>query len=199
MDLPDKEYQTVEDLLAPVTLKVKGSKFITHVIHTPDAAKAESSYQRIRKKYHDATHNCYAYRIDRLIFRYSDDREPSGTAGKPIFQVIESSQLYQILVVVTRYFGGSKLGTGGLIRAYTTAAQIGLDAATVRMVTRSKTVDVIFSYDKIPLVENIINKFEGKVIDSEYKELVHMIIAVPDKYVTAFQHEILPLIKIKEN
>jgi len=198
MDLPEKEYRTVEDLFAPVTLKVKGSKFITHVRHASDASKAEASYQSIKRKFHDATHNCYAYRIDRQIFRYSDDREPSGTAGKPIFHVIEGSHLYQILVVVTRYFGGTKLGTGGLIQAYSTATKMGLDAAKVRSVTKAKTVDIIFSYNKIPLVENIMNKFQGTVIESEYKELVHMMIAVPDKHVSAFQREILPLIKVKE-
>ena len=84
--------------------------------------QAETVYANIRRKYYDATHNCFAYRISPDDFRYSDDGEPSGTAGRPIFQVLENKNLTQTIIIVTRYFGGTKLGTGGLSRAYADTA-----------------------------------------------------------------------------
>ncbi len=199
MDLPEEEYLTVEELLSAAELKFKGSKFIAHVLHVSDTQMAEHSYLFLKKKHYDATHNCYAYRIDRHSFRYSDDGEPSGTAGKPILQMIEKRNLYQTLVVVTRYFGGTKLGTGGLIHAYGDAANAGLDAAKIKRVIKTKIVKIITSYQNISQFENLINKFQGKIISSDYKEVIHLQIAIPGKYLNDFQQAILPLINIEEN
>jgi len=195
MDLPDKDYLTVADLRDPVIIKEKGSRFIAQVFHVADASHAENIVQAVKKKYHDATHNCYAYRIDRRIFRYSDDGEPSGTAGKPIYQNIEGRNLYQILVVITRYFGGIKLGTGGLIHAYSDAASAGLEETSVKRVTRTKTVDLITSYDKIAQLENLIRKFHGTVIFSEYKEVIRLQVSVPGMLFPDFQQAVVPLVQ----
>jgi uncharacterized YigZ family protein len=198
MDFPEDGYQTVEDLLSAATFKVKGSRFIVHVLHVPDKDAAERSYHELKKKFHDATHNCYAYRIDRQNFRYSDDGEPSGTAGKPILQTIEGRGLYQTMVVVTRYFGGTKLGAGGLIHAYTDSAIAGLDAVRIKQVLKAKTLEILTTYDKISMIENLIRKFQGSVVHSDYKDLIHLQIAVPDKNLTAFQKAVLPFIQAEE-
>ena len=199
MDLPDKEYLTVMDLHDPVTIKKKGSRFIAHVFHAADVAQAENIIKAVKKKFHDATHNCFAYRIDRRIFRYSDDGEPAGTAGKPIYQNIEGRNLYQTLVVVTRYFGGTKLGTGGLIHTYSDVASAGLAAVPVKNVIRTKTVDLITSYDRISQIENLIRKFHGTVVVSEYKEVIRMQISVPGMLFREFQQAVSPLVQTEES
>lgn len=109
-------------------IRVKGSRFIGRTVLVDNISVAESELAAIRKTEHAATHNCYAYRAglgDETTFKYSDDGEPNGTAGRPIHDAICGRDLSNTLVVVTRYFGGTKLGTGGLARAYgETAAQV---------------------------------------------------------------------------
>ena len=95
-------FLTIASGVYSAEIKIKGSRFIAHALFTPDREQAEAEYQQFKKKYYDATHNCFAYRIAGDIFRYSDDGEPSGTAGRPILKVIEGRDLFQILLVVTR-------------------------------------------------------------------------------------------------
>jgi len=113
-------------------IKVKGSRFIGETFLVDDVPLALERLETVRKREYSATHHCYAYivglGIERL-FKYSDDGEPSGTAGKPIFDVVEGAGVTDILCVVTRYFGGTKLGTGGLARAYSDAARAAMEQA----------------------------------------------------------------------
>lgn len=102
-------------------LVVKKSKFITNIIKVSSKEEAEEEIKKIKKKYYDARHNCIAYRIlenEKIIERFSDDGEPSGTAGQPLLNILEKNNMVNVLVIVTRYFGGILLGTGGLVRAY---------------------------------------------------------------------------------
>ncbi len=104
----------------------KKSKFIANIFHVESVEEAESRIKEIKKRYFDARHNCFAFSIytkDGIINRFSDDGEPSGTAGAPMLNILNSKEITNILVVVTRYFGGILLGTGGLVRAYTGAVQ----------------------------------------------------------------------------
>ncbi|OYD08048.1 YigZ family protein [Paludifilum halophilum] len=112
-------------------IRIQKSRFITYVNRVDSEEEASSFVRGIAKTHWDATHNCYAYVVGRLseVQRSSDDGEPSGTAGRPILEAIRSRGLTDTAVVVTRYFGGIKLGAGGLIRAYNRAATEGLDAA----------------------------------------------------------------------
>lgn len=107
---------------------VKKSKFITNVVPVKDISEAEDHIEKYRKKYWDATHNVYAYVVglNDEIQKFSDDGEPSGTAGKPVLEVAKFKKVKNVLIVVTRYFGGILLGAGGLIRAYSESASIGL-------------------------------------------------------------------------
>ena len=125
-------YQTIEKY-AEGTFRDRGSKFIGRAYPVNSEGEAKSILSDIRKKYHDANHHCYAYRIgfDKSIFRNNDDGEPSGTAGKPILGQINSFALTNILVVVVRYFGGTLLGTSGLINAYKTATEDALRNAEI--------------------------------------------------------------------
>lgn len=121
-----KSYNTIENEETSELVEKK-SKFIANIIHINKPEEAEVQLGEIRKKYYDARHNCYAYRVldcdNNIIDRSSDDGEPSGTAGAPMLNILKMEELCNILVVVTRYFGGILLGTGGLVRAYSQATQ----------------------------------------------------------------------------
>ena len=124
-------YKTVERESETLIIEKK-SKFISHVMPVDNEASALEYLNKIRSEYPDATHNVYAYVIDENnIFRYSDDNEPSGTAGMPVLDTIRKSGIVDCAVVVTRYFGGTLLGTGGLVHAYSLAAKEGLLAAGI--------------------------------------------------------------------
>ena len=114
-----ESYVTVDGEYEEVTV-IEKSKFITHVKHVSSEEEARSFIERINKKYYDATHNCYAYIADKegTVFRFSDDGEPQGTAGIPMLEAIKNGGVSEVTVAVTRYFGGIKLGAGGLVRAY---------------------------------------------------------------------------------
>ena len=121
-----KSYNTIENEETSELVEKK-SKFIANIIHINKPEEAEAKLGEIRKKYYDARHNSYAYRVidcdNNIIDRSSDDGEPSGTAGAPMLNILKMEELCNILVVVTRYFGGILLGTGGLVRAYSQATQ----------------------------------------------------------------------------
>ncbi len=133
---------------AETLLIEKKSKFICHVMPADNEKDALDYLNKIRSQYPDATHNVYAYAIDENnIFRYSDDGEPSGTAGMPVLDAIRKSGLTDVAVVVTRYFGGTLLGTGGLVHAYGASAKQGLLEAGVIVRTMCDIVAVRVSYD----------------------------------------------------
>lgn len=125
--------------------KDKGSKFIAETFHVESEEDIKGKMDFVKNKYHDARHHCYAYCLgfDKSVYRINDDGEPSGTAGKPIFGQIRSKDLTNILIVVTRYFGGTKLGVRGLINAYKAAAQDSLE--NTKIIT--KTVNDFYRVD----------------------------------------------------
>ena len=121
----------------------KKSKFIANVFYVETQEEAEEKVKEIKKKYFDARHNCYAYSVftkDGIVNKFSDDGEPSGTAGSPMLNILNSKELTNLVVIVTRYFGGILLGTGGLVRAYTGAVQEAL--ANVEEVTKDLGLEV---------------------------------------------------------
>ncbi|RMH63650.1 MAG: YigZ family protein [Calditrichaeota bacterium] len=167
-------------------IKVKGSRFIAHVLPAADTATAEALYAEIKKKYYNATHNCPAWRITPDEWRYSDDGEPGGTAGKPILKEIVAADLLYTLCVVTRYFGGTKLGTGGLIRAYGEAARAALSTVPVEIKIRTRTLELRFGYELESSVRHFITRFEGKIEASDYSNGVIFRVAIPLGYAEDF-------------
>jgi uncharacterized YigZ family protein len=140
------EYATIKSLVRAKT-KVEGSIFIATAIPVDSEKEVKDSIRKICEEFFDATHNCFAFRLksgDRESERFSDAGEPKGTAGTPILSAIQSENLFNILVVVTRYFGGVKLGTGGLSRAYRQSAQGALRKAD--RVTRWLTSEISLAY-----------------------------------------------------
>ena len=161
--------------------KVKSSKFIATAAPVNDVAAANEFIAEIKKKFHDASHNCSAYRIGKgksLIFKYSDDGEPSGTAGAPILKAIEKRELSDICVVVTRYFGGTKLGTGGLSRAYGQSTSELLKKCEVEKKYELKSLEFRVEFDFVGVVHNILEKFKVDIKDSQYGDDVLFIVDV---------------------
>jgi uncharacterized YigZ family protein len=156
---PDR-YRSVED--GPETeCKVKGSRFLGQVFRAASAEEATDRLQSVRKRHHSATHLCWASRIgvpEDPVERFDDAGEPSGTAGRPILNQMLGLEVHDALVVVTRYFGGTKLGTGGLARAYADAAALALEAAPERVVLRETKLGVECGFDDVGAVEAYVAK-----------------------------------------
>ena len=181
-------YRTIEGD-ATATLKVDGSRFIAEALPVSDRAAVDDCLQTIRTREHKATHHCSAYRIgmDGQDFHYDDDGEPSGTAGQPILRQIDGRNLTNTLVVVTRYFGGTKLGTGGLVRAYGDAADAALDrAGIVQRVVRTP-VRVRFDYDDTSAARQVLQRFDAEITDSDYTDVTEWTVAVRASAVESFR------------
>jgi uncharacterized YigZ family protein len=165
------EYRTIASDVS-TEQKIKGSRFIGMIFPVESQDEAWDHLTRCRKIYHDATHHCYAFRtgIEGEVSRFSDDGEPSGTAGKPILMLLEHREITNALLVVVRYFGGTKLGTGGLVRAYTEAARAVVEQASVIRVPVLKNLRVTFPYDHTSGVMHIISQNNIKIIDTEYSD-----------------------------
>lgn len=146
----------------------------------------------MRKEFYDATHNCFAYRIGITgeVFRYSDDGEPSGTAGIKIYNTIQFKNLSDILVIVTRYFGGTKLGVGGLSRAYFDATLKVLDKAQIIEKILMDEIKIKFPYDFTSQVMHVISKYGAKVTDTIYEEDIIIIVNVQRGSVSSFNSEL---------
>ena len=153
-------------------LKVEGSRFIADAFPVEDEESAKRTLEAIRKKYFDATHHCFAYVIGmgKKIVRYSDDGEPSGTAGIKIYNAIQSKNLSDILVIVTRYFGGTKLGVGGLGRAYFESAEAGLGKAKLISKAVMRELTVAFPFSETNPVMNVINMQKLTITKTDYEE-----------------------------
>lgn len=136
----------------------RASKFIGLAVPVSSEHEMKAALEQIRKKYFDATHHCYAFRLgfDKTVFRFNDDGEPSGTAGRPIFGQIQSKDLTNVLVVVVRYYGGTKLGVSGLINAYKTTAKDALENNKIIEKTVNDVYEAGYSYEQMNDVMRIL-------------------------------------------
>lgn len=159
----------------------KKSRFIAHVQATATEEEAAAFIEYEKKRYWDARHHCYAYILGEQgqTVRYSDDGEPSGTAGRPILEVLMASGIRGLTLVVTRYFGGTLLGTGGLVRAYTQAAQAGLAESRVAVMRYGYTVTVGTDYNGIGRIQYLLGQRGIPIEDAVYTEQVSVTFRVP--------------------
>ena len=159
---------------------IEKSRFISYTKMVETEEEAKEFVESIRKKHPFATHNCYAYVTEGgKVARFSDDGEPQGTAGIPMLEVLKNRGLKDTAVVVTRYFGGIKLGAGGLVRAYSSSTSAGLDEAGVEENIISNVYKISFGYEKYSLFLKFIEKYKQKTISSDFAEGVVINIAVP--------------------
>lgn len=151
--------------------KDRGSKFIAVAVPVMTEEEVKEKLENLRKEYHDARHHCYAYVLgfDKSAHRYNDDGEPSGTAGRPIFGQLQSKDLTNILVVVIRYFGGTKLGVSGLIAAYKSATRDALETADIISLTVNDVYQLSFEYPLMNEVMRVIKDEDLKVADQDFQ------------------------------
>lgn len=170
-------------------IKEKGSRFAAFAIPVSSVAEAEIELAAIKKRDYDATHHCSAFRIgiQGSEFRYSDDGEPSSSAGLPIFRQLEGRSLTNALVVVVRYYGGTKLGTGGLVRAYGEAASLALNLAKIDEIILRTKVEIEFAYDDTSGAMHVVQQFDSVIGETNYSETTRMTLAVRTTQVEAFE------------
>lgn len=144
--------------------------------HVKNEEEVKVIIDTLWKEHHNATHICYAWRLgwDKSRYRQNDDGEPSGTAGKPIFGQIQSADLTNTLVVVIRYYGGTKLGTGGLIDAYKTASKLAIDSSTIIDVPVKDHYKITFQYESMPHLMKMLKDAEMEKLSSDFGEVCHL-------------------------
>lgn len=163
--------------------KDRGSKFIARVFHVKNVEEVRENILQLKKEFHDAKHFCYAYRIEpeNESLKSSDDGEPAGTAGKPILNQILSFELYDVLVVVVRYFGGTKLGVSGLIKAYKTAAFEAINVAEVEEGVISRRMKISFDYPLTSEVMKLIHEAQIKIVEKKFSGTCKLTLEVERK------------------
>ena len=174
---------------------VEKSTFIGYAKPIRTEEEAIEFINEIKKKHKDATHNVWAYTIgeNMNIQRYSDDGEPQGTAGIPTLEVIKKEDLRDVVVVVTRYFGGIKLGAGGLVRAYTKGAKVGIEAGIVIEKVKYSEVKIKIEYTQLGRIQNEIMNLGFKVKDTIYSEDVELIVYVRNEEAQSLMDRIIDI------
>ena len=158
---------------AETEITEKKSKFIGEVFYIETVQEAEEKLREINKKYHDAKHHCFAYRVmeqEQIIERCSDDGEPSGTAGAPMLQIISKNDLINVIVIVTRYFGGILLGTGGLVRAYSKATNDSLEKAEIVEIKKGERIELTILYKDLQFIKYYCEKNSIKIVKTDFSE-----------------------------
>lgn len=175
-------------------IEIKRSRFICHIQHTKGHEAAKEFIQQIKNNYPDARHHCYgviAYEPSNSNgYGFSDDNEPSGTAGMPIFTHLKHSSMGETTVVVVRYFGGTKLGTGGLARAYSEAAKKGLKEVTRIEHIQMKSVQIHCTFAMEDKVRKKIESLNGSVVTVDYQKKVILTASIPAEALLEMHHEV---------
>ncbi len=171
----------------------KKSRFIATVIPAEDEDTALEFIESMKKKYWNASHNCYAYVIGERseLQRCSDDGEPQGTAGRPMLDVLLGEEIHNVVVVVTRYFGGTLLGTGGLVRAYSSATKAGLEASTIISKIWGSKLIIHTDYTGLGKIQYILGQRGLKILDSQYTDQVLLTVMIPETQVKEVQEELI--------
>ena len=186
------QYQTVYSG-GTAEIVEKKSRFIANVFPVTSEDEALEILEKIRKQYWDARHNCWAYVIgvDHVSARCSDDGEPSQTAGKPMLDVIMGQELHNVLVIVTRYFGGTLLGTGGLVRAYSKATQEGLAHSMIITKIYGIKLEIYTDYTGLGKIQYILGQRGMKMLDTEYTDAVKLTVLVPEDQQKRLEAELI--------
>ncbi len=166
------EFKTIQSPVRDILLKEKGSKFISFAFPVNSDEELKSALENLRAEHPKATHHCYAFRMgmNGENYRANDDGEPSGSAGLPIYNQLLANELTNILVVVVRYYGGTKLGVSGLVKAYKESAKLVLESAEFIIRELETEVTISFPFDRQNLIFTLLNKFDTKILNFETSE-----------------------------
>ncbi|MSS78232.1 YigZ family protein [Anaerococcus sp. AGMB00486] len=197
-----EDYKTIKGEIID-EFEIEKSTFITNIKYVETEAEALDFIEKIKKNYKDASHNCHAYIINEKpeIKRYSDDGEPQGSAGLPMLSVLEKEKVYNVVCVVSRYFGGKKLGKGGLVRAYTKGVA---DCIEGNITYRRRYIDskITFNYTLLGIIENFLNEGNYIIIDKDYLQDVSIRLYIKYDKFEDFKNELIDMtsanIKIEE-
>lgn len=167
------EYKTIAAPVTDILLKEKGSKFIGFAFPVDNEADLKKALEHIKTLHPKATHHCYAFRLglNGENYRANDDGEPSGSAGLPIYNQLLAHEVTNILVVVVRYYGGTKLGVAGLVKAYKDSAKLTLEASEIITKELECTVQIKFSFEKQNQIFTLLNKFDAKILDFSSEQI----------------------------
>ncbi len=166
------EFKTIEKPIENILLKEKGSKFIGFAFPVSNENELKSSLEKIRAEHPKATHHCYAFRmgINGEHYRANDDGEPSGSAGLPIYNQLLAHELTNVLVIVVRYYGGTKLGVPDLVKTYKESAKLTLDEAQIITKELESNIEIEFHFNQQNVIFTLLNKFEAKIINFDAAE-----------------------------
>ena len=167
------DYRTVREFGTDEFIE-RRSRFIGYATPVETEEEARAFVAEIKEKHRDASHNVSAFVLKNGVKRYSDDGEPKGTAGVPVLEVVEKEGLVNVAVVVTRYFGGTLLGAGGLVRAYSHGAKLGLDAAGLVTMTPCRELSLVLGYELYGKITYLLPQFQIKVLDSDFGAAVRL-------------------------
>ena len=174
-------FLTIQEEKLEEEIVEKKSKFIATLFYIKNEKQANNLIKDIKKQYHDARHNCFAYRImteSGVVERFSDDGEPSGTAGGPMLNILGKNNLCNVLVVVTRYFGGILLGTGGLVRAYSDATIKVINSATIARETIGLEAEIEIEYAQLEGFKYYCNKNNIRIVNVVYEDSIKCYVEV---------------------
>lgn len=200
MILPkDDVYKTIE-LKSDGFYSEKGSKFYSFIYPIENEQHVKEHLAELKKEYHDASHYVYAFMLgyDKKNFRCSDDGEPANSSGAPILGQIRSFDITNVIIIVVRYFGGTKLGVSGLINAYKTAAIDAISKANIIKKTINVNFEIICNYDNLSFVQNLVKKFNGKIVSQKFLNNCSIVIEIRKSLSENFLKEI-SLSQIKNN
>ena len=191
-------YLTIEKYTEAI-YKEKGSKFLAFAYPVTTQDEIKQILADLRKKYYDATHHCYAYILgfDKEEFRMNDDGEPSSTAGKPIYGQLLSNNLTNVLVVVVRYFGGTKLGVSGLIKAYKTSTQVCLESAVIVEKKVMRFYKITFAYDKMNAVMSFLKQINAQQKHHSFDMECSIEVLINEENSNKFEEEISKISNVK--
>ena len=182
----------------------KKSKFIANLIYIESKEEAENIIKEYKKRFHDARHNCYAYRVfdeNEIYEKSSDDGEPSGTAGAPMLNLLQKNDLCNIIIIVTRYFGGILLGTGGLVRAYSSATIGAIDNCKKAKIEQGTEFQIELDYPNYQSLQYYCNKNNITIKNSEYNENITCILemnnTIKDRFLEDMKNKDLNVLEIK--
>ncbi|ODP97259.1 MULTISPECIES: YigZ family protein [Salinivibrio] len=171
-------------------LEIKKSRFITYLAHTPGEEEAKQFIQSLRETYPDARHHCWAFVAGRpessVQWGCGDDGEPAGTAGKPMLAQLSGANVGEVCAVVVRYFGGIKLGTGGLVKAYGSSVQQALGLLTTREVAVTVPYTISCEYAHIDTIESLLKQHDGVQLDAEFSHNVRLSVRIDARYIDVF-------------
>lgn len=189
----NNEYKTIADRATASFIERK-SEFIGNISPVKNEGEAISFIEEIRKQHRKATHNCYAYILrENNIGRHSDDGEPSGTAGAPMFEVLKKEGLTDICCVVTRYFGGILLGAGGLVRAYGNGVKIAVDAAKIKVVKTARRLIFTIDYSLYGKIGALLSQYDVRVQNEDFGADVKITLCIYEKLAEEFKAKLTDL------